>query len=470
MGQSLGRPSPVPFGEVIHSRSNGSVIANVRPGRMTHRLSEHGFSAEYDIAWQIGAGKLAHSYIVSTKGYLFESPITWFRSGGWDLSPGYAPAPTIDFDRPITATCLFCHAGDVTFADHDGRRPATTELTSITCERCHGPAGRHIRQPSAANILNPAKLPRRARDSVCEQCHLEGDIRILNAGKQWRDFRPGQDLEQTMVVYVLQQQGAISKAVSQVEQLAESACARGSAGRLWCGTCHNPHAEAGSRDSEIRAICEACHASLSETAHSQHPSECVSCHMPRRQSEYAHVAITDHRIPRRPGTAPQSAPSGARTLVAWADPAPGVRRRNLALANLRAAVRLHVPDLTQTGLKLMSGVEPDSDLVAAACEAAHEVAICRHALDADPLSADRAMALGVALAGAGELDEAETQLQRAIGIDPSLKHAYLELWTLYDRRHKTADMKATAERFLAWNPENVIFRLLLRNLLKTQWP
>jgi tetratricopeptide (TPR) repeat protein len=126
-----------------------------------------------------------------------------------------------------------------------------------------------------------------------------------------------------------------------------------------------------------------------------------------------------------------------------------------------------MPNLVRIGLNLMSGQDRDSDLLAAACEAEHKVATCRQAAEADPGSADRAMALGSALAAAGELDAAENQLRRAIDLDPSLKHAYLELWDVYDRRHKTAEMKATAERFLEWNPENVIFRVLLRNLLKT---
>jgi hypothetical protein len=435
---------------------------------MTHRLTEHGVSAEYDIAWQIGAGNLAHSYIVSIRGYLFESPVTWFRSGGWDLSPGYAPAPTIDFDRPITATCLFCHAGDLSFADRDGRRPATTALTAITCDRCHGPSADHVRQPKASNILNPKRLPPRARDSVCEQCHLEGDIRILNPGKTWRDFRPGQDLERTMVAYVLAEPGHQTKPVTQVEQFAQSHCARGSGDRLWCGTCHNPHADAANREAAVRAICEECHATLSKTAHSRRPAECASCHMPRRPTEYAHVAVTDHRILRRPGAAPERALEGARSLAAWVEPPGEIRRRDLALANLRAGIRLGTPDFVRTGLKLMTAEDADPDLLAAACDASHDVAICGRAADADPQSADRAMGLGIALERANQLDPAETGLRRAIDLDPSLKHAYLELWSVYERRQQTTEMKATAQRYLAWNPANVIFRVLLDNLLKLQ--
>jgi hypothetical protein len=149
---------------------------------MIHRLLGRGLAAEYQIAYQIGAGKLAHSYIVSINGYLFESPATWFRAYGWDVSPGYGPAKAVDFDRPINETCLFCHAGQVRFSDADGRKLSSAGLTAITCDRCHGPSEDHIRRPLATNIVNPAHLEKRARDSICEQCHLEGAVRFLNPG------------------------------------------------------------------------------------------------------------------------------------------------------------------------------------------------------------------------------------------------------------------------------------------------
>jgi hypothetical protein len=131
MGNSLGPPVPVPAGRVLHKRSES--VITVEPGvKMIHRLSVRGLTAEYAIDYQIGAGILAHSYITQVNGYLFESPVTWFHSSGWDVSPGYARAPAIDFDRPITETCLFCHADSAKFSGGDGRRPAGTALTSYS--------------------------------------------------------------------------------------------------------------------------------------------------------------------------------------------------------------------------------------------------------------------------------------------------------------------------------------------------
>ena len=113
-------------------------------------------------------------------------------------------------------------------------------MQAITCERCHGDGAAHVRRPSSKNIVNPAALSGAARDSVCEQCHLEGETRILNPGKSLDDYRPGEPLEQTLVTYLFRRAEAEKRAVWRMET-AESKCARGSNGKLWCRSCHRPH-------------------------------------------------------------------------------------------------------------------------------------------------------------------------------------------------------------------------------------
>jgi tetratricopeptide (TPR) repeat protein len=439
---------------------------------MIHRLSVRGVTAEYAIDYQIGAGILAHSYITQVNGYLFESPVTWFRSSGWDVSPGYARALAVDFDRPITETCLYCHAGAAKFSGGDGRRPSGAMLMSITCERCHGPSEDHVRRPSASNIVNPGKLPARARDSVCEQCHLEGAVRVLNAGKSWGDFHPGENFEKTAAVYVLNQNGREAKAVSQFEQLTQSQCASRSGGQLWCGTCHRPHSQATERAREIRGVCLSCHARLSRTAHPNSPPECVSCHMPRLRSEYAHVAVTDHRIVRRPVAADHSPESGSMLLAAWVEPPAEFRQRDLALAGLIAGSKQGMLAIGQAALQRLATIPEsqraeDPPLLAASCDAMLERGtaqdakdLCRQSADKQPESADRSLAFGKALALSGDALGAERQYNNAIRIDPSLKRAYLELWTLYDGQHKIDQMRETSERYLKWNPRNILFRRL----------
>src|SRR5262249_45761195 len=41
-------------------------------------------------------------------------------------------------------------------------------------ERCHGPGADHAARPTAANIVNPARLPSMTSVDVCVQCHSEG--------------------------------------------------------------------------------------------------------------------------------------------------------------------------------------------------------------------------------------------------------------------------------------------------------
>jgi tetratricopeptide (TPR) repeat protein len=142
------------------------------------------------------------------------------------------------------------------------------------------------------------------------------------------------------------------------------------------------------------------------------------------------------------------------------------------LAYLTVGNRLEQPALRLAGLSLLDSLpssrrDADSVVLAAACEAMLEekalkkgVDLCRLAEEREPASADRAMAFGIALNRSGEFAEAERQLKNAIRLDPSLKHAYVELWTLYDAQKKTHDMAETGDLFLRWNPQNIMFRVL----------
>src|SRR5262249_19965217 len=132
-------------------------------------------------------------------------------------------------------------------------------------------------------------------------------------------------------------------------------------------------------------------------------------------------------------------------------------------------VRLGMREIAATGLTMFGQLprSADSPLLAAACKAllesgrpAEAIPLCRRAADLQPDSADRAMNLGIAMARGGDAFGAERSLLRAIELDPSLKHAYVQLWTLYDKQGKRAQMTETMTRFLNWNPQNIMFRVL----------
>ena len=466
MGNSVASPEPLSPGRVEHQPSGSMITIEDRGGRMVHRVAERGLTVEYPIAYQIGRGIKGRTYVVRVGDYLLESPASWYQGHGWDISPGYEALHLIDFDRPITGECLFCHAGEAKFADVDERRLTSQPITTITCERCHGQAAEHMRRPSSKNIINPAKLSGAARDSVCEQCHLEGETRILNPGKTLRDFRVGESLEQTVVTYLLKT-SIRGQAVTQAEELAESKCA--GSGKLWCGNCHHPHGPAPDRRREVRAVCISCHPTLSKKAHPGPPSECVSCHMPARPTaNIAHVAATDHRI-QRPHTS-MAQDAGPDKVTAWRDPAPELRQRDLGMAQLQIAIERHLQGLAQEGFERLRALPSeqlsnDSDAlssletIALGSDLERAVALGRRIVELRPQSAACAMSLGLALKQAGNSQEAEQQLRRAIDLDPSLMEAYAQLALLYDGEKRTKDAADTIDRFLKWNPWNIQFRL-----------
>jgi predicted CXXCH cytochrome family protein len=472
MGKSVGRPASLPSGRVIQAGSGSTISVEERGGQMVHRLTARGLTAEYPIGYQIGAGKAGYSYVVEIGGYLLQSPASYFKRSGWDISPGYENVEFLEFDRVVKEACLFCHTDAARLYASKPQRSTSPILLPISCERCHGPSGDHVRKPSAKNIVNPAKLPPQARDSVCEQCHLEGEARILNPGKRFMDFRPGDDLEETLAVYIPTQNGRSVRAVSHAEQLAESWCARLSGGKLWCGTCHNPHGQTVDRSREIRDICMTCHRALSKPAHVEGHLECASCHMPARApKDISHTAVTDHRIRRQPGREDEASAANIGTLVAWREPPAEFRQRDLGLASLQAASKHKLQSLGEAGVKLLASLPPsqqnedpevltslgalmlDQDLTRSA------VALCRRAVEKQPENAQNALDLGITLSKSGDLLEAARQFSRAIDLDPSLERAYLELSDLYEKQGQSQQALETLDRYLRWNPQSILIRL-----------
>ncbi len=213
-----------------------------RGQRMTHRqvvLDGSGnpvVELSLEVRWVVGSGAKGYSYLFERDGYLFQTPISWFsQQRRWDLSPGFGP--DVLTGRPLTAGCLFCHANRVREHPDQPDRfvDPVFEGQSIGCERCHGPGERHVQSADRWDIVNPARLSPPLRDAVCEQCHLEGEARIVRGGRGLFDYRPGLPLNEFWAVLVHdRQRGEDSKAVNHVEQMYQSKCfSRRSAIRSW---------------------------------------------------------------------------------------------------------------------------------------------------------------------------------------------------------------------------------------------
>jgi len=269
MAHSLGSPRELPAGDFVHSFSKTRFSVRWNGTRLIQKLERNGVGSDHEIAYVIGSGNHAIGFLTEVGDHLFQSPIAWYTKRGiWDVAPGYEHASAPDFNRPVSPECLFCHAGQARPVRGTLNRYATPpfQAEAITCERCHGPAEAHLRNPVPGSIINPAKLSFQARDSVCEQCHLSGMARIPNPGNQIDDFRPGAELEDVFSVYLFESSRDPSrtnslKVISQAQQLALSTCARQSHGKLWCGSCHDPHEKPANPRIYFKARCVACHAS-----------------------------------------------------------------------------------------------------------------------------------------------------------------------------------------------------------------
>ena len=76
--------------------------------------------------------------------------------------------PPDNMKRPTGPLCDGCHS-----VNYDIATKQVTEW-NVGCEKCHGPARRHVAAPSRTNIVNPARLDRVRANDTCIQCHSQG--------------------------------------------------------------------------------------------------------------------------------------------------------------------------------------------------------------------------------------------------------------------------------------------------------
>ena len=472
MAHSLRRPGQEPDGIVTAHGSKITMYST--PTGYWQRWENGGDRSEYHIDWVVGSGNHASGYLVDIGGHLFQSPIAYYKSRqSYDLAPGFENQPDPDFTRPIREECVLCHSGnvlEVTGTLNEYRAPVfPASEEAITCDRCHGPAAKHLADPRAGNIVNPANLEPAARDSICEQCHLFGVARVPNPGKNLSDFVPGQPAEDVFTTYHDANPTGAFKVISHVEQLALSACARNSHGRLWCGTCHDPHnnryKEANDEPLEsvayYRSICLNCHAAKfpAAAAHPAKDSNCLSCHMPRRDAkDGGHSAFTDHRIQRRPESLPDApADSG---IAAWREPSPDLRKRNLGIAYIDAGMQRKSSPFIVQGYRTLTEVQSqfsdDSDffkwigeaLLLAQQTAEAKIALER-ALELDPNSPLAEAGAASPYVASGDADRAIAHLRRALTLDPLYLPAASTLMGLYQKEGNTAEADALAGKIKA---------------------
>lgn len=351
-----------PAGYVFQSRTSQQKLIHTEELQLTQNAPRN-----FEVAWTVGSGHFGHSFLTLAQGFLVQSPLTWYSTRNcWDLSPGYSGPDHYAFHRNISARCLWCHVGSLEIRDRNEYLVDIHEQ-SISCERCHGPGELHVAKheqtatPEASDIdytiVNPAHLTRQLAESVCEQCHLQGDAQVFARGSLFDDYRPGLPLAAFRQEFRAEVEGEMT-VVGHVEQMHASACYQKSSS-LTCVTCHHPHQmrTPAEKITAWRNACLSCHEPAAcreqQAARDAKADRCTDCHMPKSPTELPHVAFTHHRIgvhTELSQTATRNAPTV--TLTELTTPVVGIpeadQQRSRGLALLQLSLKSDIPE----GLRL----------------------------------------------------------------------------------------------------------------------
>jgi predicted CXXCH cytochrome family protein len=328
-------------------------------------------------------------------------------------------------------------------------------------------------------MVNPAKLAPAARDSICAQCHLSGEVRVAKPGKENRILAAGGILADDLTVFVRAGSASDLRVTSHVENLAQSACKRASRDKLWCGTCHDPHTapEPAAKSAYFRGKCLSCHQTqdcrATEAVRRANGDSCIACHMPRGPtSDIQHVVFTDHSIRRKPSGSSAALVSDSE-LVPY--PSYTATTRDLALAYAVVALRDHNTADRERAFPLLkqAAEQGTADAVALAYLAefyrdandnARAIPIYQQVWRMDKSQYAAAAALGAYQMQSGNLTEAIQLWREALALNPAMTLVRVNLAQALLRTGNLNEAKVTLEKALQLNPASQEARALLSQI------
>ena len=256
----------------------------------------------------VGSGTKGQTYLSWVNHQLIELPVSYFTMvKSWANSPGYPLYPTL-FNRPATTRCLECHstyASTITPPFQEPERfDSTRMILGVTCERCHGPAARHVayekQHPEdtvGRFIVNTAKLSVKLNTDMCALCHSGR----LQKTKPSFSFVAGDTLANYFAIDSVKSQTAnIDVHGNQLGLLAASKCFKISK-TMTCTTCHDVHNNQRGSMQLFSQRCLSCHTTQHKTigglTGKQINSNCIDCHMPRQPSMSIAFLLQGETIP-----------------------------------------------------------------------------------------------------------------------------------------------------------------------------
>ena len=243
----------------------------------------------------VGSGTKGQTYLSWVNHQLIELPVSYFTMvKSWANSPGYPLYPTL-FNRPATSRCLECHSTYASTITPPLQEPekydSTHMILGITCEKCHGPAAKHVayqqqhpKDTVGRFIVNTAKLSVKLNIDQCALCHSGR----LQKTKPSFSFVAGDTLANYFAIDSVNRQAAnIDVHGNQLGLLAASKCFKISK-TMTCITCHDVHKNERGNMPLFSQRCATCHTTphkaMDGLTTKQINGNCIDCHMPKQPS------------------------------------------------------------------------------------------------------------------------------------------------------------------------------------------
>jgi len=272
-----------------------------------------------DVAFTYGS-KWKQRYFTRVGNDYFVLPAQWdVMNGVWrryNPAPGsewWTPHyPTDQMQRPTGPLCDGCHS---TNYDIDTK---TVAEWNVGCEKCHGAGSTHVANPTAGNIVNPARLDHVRGNDICIQCHSQGQPLRNPINGLYFDWPVGYQPGTRLADYWFLEEhhlgeetgthwpeGSAHKNRMQGNDFVQSAMYTKN---VSCWDCHDVHGTDNSAElvKPAESLCLTCHGPESPAGprgttiaqHTQHSAEkgveCVDCHMPKIARTIADVNVRSH--------------------------------------------------------------------------------------------------------------------------------------------------------------------------------